>query len=72
MILMFRTEENTSFSKLLAWVSYASIVRIKRNNKDLRLISLIFKVSEERQPWVLNMVIQNHEDFNKMIMDRLN
>jgi hypothetical protein len=69
---MFRSEENTSFLKLLAWVSYASIVRIKRNNKDLRLISLIFKVSEERQPWVLNIAIQNHEDFNKKIMDRLN
>lgn len=60
MILLFKSEMETTFVKLLAWVSYASIVRIKRNNKDSRLISIIFKVSEERQPWVLNLVIQNH------------
>jgi hypothetical protein len=60
MILMFKSEIETTFVKLQAWVSYASIVRIKRNNKDSRLISIIFKVSEERQPWVLNLVIQNH------------
>jgi hypothetical protein len=57
---MFKSEIETTFVKLQAWVSYASIVRIKRNNKDSRLISIIFKVSEERQPWVLNLVIQNH------------
>lgn len=45
---MFRGEENASFLTLLAWFSYASIVRIKGNNKDKRLISIILKVSPER------------------------
>jgi len=60
MILMFKSEENTLFLTLLAWFSYASIIRIKANNKDNRLISIILKVNAERQPWILNLVVSNH------------
>jgi hypothetical protein len=43
MILVFN-DQGDVFAQLIAWMSYKSIVRIKQNPKEKKLITLIFKV----------------------------
>ena len=58
-------------AKLTAWASLLSIARIRRNAKIPNFISLVFKAAEERQPWVCNIQVTNHETFLSNLLDLL-
>jgi hypothetical protein len=60
LLLLDPVEKVEGFGTLQAWASLQSLNKIRRNNVMQELMTLIFKAAEERQPWVLNLMVQNH------------
>ena len=56
---------------LVAWASLQSIARLRRNVTSKQFLSIIFKPCESKQPWVLNLVIPEHEACIRQIVTLL-
>ena len=68
-ILLFQPfMDNAQYGILIAWASLQSIARLRKNSASQEFLSIIFKPMEERQPWVLNLVIPQHEECTKKIV----
>lgn len=46
---------------LLAWATLQSLDKLRRNLNRPELVSFIWRHVEGKQPWVLNLLIKNHE-----------
>ena len=56
---------------MIAWASLQSIARMRKNSAAPEFLSFIFKPMAERQPWVLNLIIPNHEECCKNLKENL-
>ena len=64
-------EEMNDYGILVAWASLQSIGRLRKNTYAPQYLSIIFKPLEDRQPWVLNLVIAKYEECTRCIIDNL-
>ena len=58
-MLIFRPVDDDlpQVGMLGAWAHLKSLLRVRRNPTVPQYLSLVFKKSDERQPWVLNLVV---------------
>ena len=63
--------ESPSYGVLIAWATLQSIARLRKNSAAQQFLSIIFKPMEERQPWVLNLVVPKYEECTKLIVGNL-
>jgi hypothetical protein len=50
-------DERAKYAELDAWASLHSISRLKRPTYAKNQITIIFKQSEEKQPWIFNFIV---------------
>jgi hypothetical protein len=71
-LLLFQPiEQNIQYGILIAWASLQSISRLRKNAASPQYLSIIFKPVDEKQPWVLNLIIPNYDECSKMIVANL-
>jgi len=71
LLLIEPLENAAGYGTLQAWASLQSLNKIRRNNVMQELMTLIFKAANERQPWVLNLMVQNHHTCLELICRHL-
>lgn len=60
-----------NYGILIAWASLQSIARLRKNAASPHFLSIIFKPVENKQPWVLNLVIPKAEECAKLVIENL-
>jgi len=63
--------QNTQYGVLIAWASLQSIARLRKNAASPQFLSIIFKPCDERQPWVLNLMVPHYEACVQIIVNNL-
>ena len=62
MLLFEPQKHQRTYGTLISWATLQSLDKLRRNLSRPGLVSFVWRHMEGKQPWVLNLLIQNYDD----------